>query len=63
MSKILEVFVHLTKDEHAALKKKYTDQEIKWLISKAADKAIALECEKIENETFCITNEDESEAG
>jgi hypothetical protein len=61
MSKLLEVFVHFSNEEWATLKKKHSEVEIKWLITKAADKAIALECERIEDSNFIITTESISE--
>jgi hypothetical protein len=64
MSKIIEVFIHFSDAEWKTLKTKHSEVEIKWLISKAADKAMALECEKINDANFYITTneEDESEA-
>lgn len=61
MSKILEVFIHFSKYEWAALRSKYTEQEIKWLITKGADKIIALKCEKIEDANFNNTDVESEE--
>jgi hypothetical protein len=62
MSKIIEVFIHFSKDEWVTLRSKYTEQEIKWLVSKGADKLIAIECEKINSDNFQLTpDSDESE--
>jgi hypothetical protein len=62
MSKIIEVFIRFSDAEWKTLASKHTEVEIKWIISKAADKAIALECEKISDAEWSITTNEEDEA-
>jgi hypothetical protein len=62
MSKIIEVFIRFSDAEWKTLTSKHTEVEIKWLISKASDEAIALECEKINDADFYITTNEEDEA-
>lgn len=62
MSKIIEVFIHFSDAEWKTLTSKHTEVEIKWIVSKASDRAIALECEKINDANFYITTNEEDEA-
>jgi hypothetical protein len=58
MSKFLDIFAHLSKDELEMLTFKFkTEQEIKSFLTKAISKAIGNKCMEIENsEEWIIKN-------